>query len=65
MIASGMPMHFANIDKTARKAIEPQAQRRAQIAFEASVETLVCEFGVPETITRLKLEIAALTEFER
>jgi hypothetical protein len=64
MIASGMPMRFENIDTAALEAIERQAQRRAQVAFEASVETLVCEFGVPETITRLKLEIAALTEFE-
>lgn len=55
---------FDDIDAAALKAMERQAQRRAQIAFEASVEGLVMEFGIADTITRLKLEIAALSEFE-
>lgn len=55
---------FDDIDAAALRAMELQAQRRAQIAFEASVEGLVAEFGVADTITRLKMEIAALTEFE-
>lgn len=56
---------FDDLDAAALKAIEKHAIKRAQIAFEASVGSLVREIGVPETIKRLRLEIDALTEFER
>lgn len=56
---------LCGLDAASLKAMERQAERRAQIAFEAACEGLVFEVGVKETIERLRLEIDALTEFER